>query len=253
MPLLMKVWRGRGVSVENREHSTSAEELAAWSESFEAKQPQELLTAVIERFAPKIVLACSFGAEDVVLLDMVHRINPSVPLFYLDTEFLFPETYTTRDRVIEQYGLQPQQVIQVQSLLTSEQQAAQHGEALWTRHPDQCCELRKVEPLTRVLKGFDAWITGIRRDQSPTRAQAKLIEWDQKFQLVKVNPLAKWAWEDVWTYIRVYEVPYNELHDRNYPSIGCTHCTSPVMPGEDPRAGRWKNFTKTECGLHKAP
>ena len=108
-----------------------------------------------------------------MLVDMVHRINPSVPLFYLDTDFLFPETYATRDRVIERYGLQPQQVIQVKSLLTPEQQAAQHGEALWTRQPDQCCELRKVEPLIRVLKGFDAWITGIRRDQSPTRAECE--------------------------------------------------------------------------------
>ena len=232
--------------------SLSSKELAAWGESFEAKQPQEVLVAAIERYATKIVLACSFGAEDVVLVDMVQRINPSVPLFYLDTDFLFPETYATRDRVIERYGLQPHQVIQVKSLLTPEQQAVQHGDALWTRHPDQCCELRKVEPLIRVLKGFDAWITGIRRDQSPTRADAKLIEWDQKFQLVKVNPLAKWTWEDVWTYIRVYEVPYNELHTRNYPSIGCTYCTSPVMPGEDSRAGRWKNFSKTECGLHKA-
>ena len=116
--------------MENTEHSASAEKLAAWGESFEAKQPQEVLEAAIERYAPKIVLACSFGAEDVVLVDMVHRINPSVPLFYLDTDFLFPETYATRDRVIERYGLQPQQVIQVKSLLTPEQQAVQHGEAL---------------------------------------------------------------------------------------------------------------------------
>jgi phosphoadenosine phosphosulfate reductase len=232
--------------------SLSSEELKAWGESFVAKSPQELLAAVVERYAPKVVLACSFGAEDVVLVDMIHRINPSVPLFYLDTEFLFPETYATRDRVIERYGLQSQHVIQVKSLLTPEQQAAQHGEALWSRYPDQCCELRKVEPLARVLQGFDAWITGVRRDQSPTRATAQLIEWDQRFQLAKVNPLAMWTWEDVWAYIRVHEVPYNELHDRNYPSIGCTHCTSPVMPGEDFRAGRWKNFTKTECGLHKA-
>ena len=173
--------------MENTEHSASAEELAAWGESFEAKQPQEVLAAAIERYAPKVVLACSFGAEDVVLVDMVHRINPSVPLFYLDTDFLFPETYATRDRVIERYGLQPQQVIQVKSLLTPEQQAAQHGEALWMRLPDQCCELRKVEPLTRLLKGFDAWITGIRRDQSPTRANAKLIEWDQKFQIGRAS------------------------------------------------------------------
>src|SRR6188472_814411 len=153
-------------------------ELNAWSAYFETKQPQDVLTAVIERYG-NIVLACSFGAEDVVLVDMVHRINPLVPLFYLDTDFLFPETYATRDRVIERYGLQPQQVKQVKSLLTPEQQAAQYGEALWTRQPDQCCELRKVEPITRVLKEFDAWITGIRRDQSPTRANAKLIEWDQ--------------------------------------------------------------------------
>jgi phosphoadenosine phosphosulfate reductase len=222
----------------------SSEELKAWGESFEAKPPQEVLAAVIERYAPKIVLACSFGAEDVVLVDMVHRIDPSVPLFYLDTEFLFPETYATRDRVIERYGLQPEQIMQVKSSLTPDQQAAQHGDALWASHPDQCCELRKVQPLTRVLKG-------IRRDQSPTRADAKLIEWDQKFELAKVNPLAKWRWEDVWAYIRVHEVPYNALHDRDYPSIGCTHCTGPVKPGEDSRAGRWKNFTKTECGLHK--
>lgn len=227
-------------------------ELKSLSDSFESKQPQEVLTSVLERYAPKIVLACSFGAEDVALVDMVHRINPSVPLFYLDTDFLFPETYATRDRIIQHYDLKPAQVLQVKSLLTPERQAEQYGEALWSKEPDRCCQLRKVEPLTRVLKGFDAWITGIRRDQAPSRANAGLIEWDQKFELVKVNPLARWSWADVWTYIRVYEVPYNPLHDQNYPSIGCTHCTAPVAPGDDPRAGRWKNFAKTECGLHKS-
>ena len=226
-------------------------ELKRASDAFESQQPQDVLKDAIKRFAPKIVVACSFGAEDVVLVDMVHRIDPSIPLFYLDTDFLFPETCATRDRIIQQYALQPAQVIQVQSLLTPDQQAAQHGPALWSTEPDRCCQLRKVEPLTRVLKGYDAWITGIRRDQSPTRANAGLIEWDSKFQLVKVNPLARWTWADVWTYIKVYEVPYNPLHDQNYPSIGCTHCTAPVAPGEDPRAGRWKTFTKTECGLHK--
>jgi len=230
----------------------SIEEIQAWGESSEAKQPQEVLAEAIARYAPKIVLACSFGAEDVVLVDMVHRINPATPLFYLDTDFLFPETYATRDRVIERYALEPAQVLQVKSLLTPERQTEQYGQALWTRDPDRCCELRKVEPLTRVLKGYDAWITGIRRDQAPTRAQAKVIEWDARFQLLKVNPLARWRWSDVWTYIKTHEVPYNELHDRNYPSIGCTYCTSPVMAGEDPRAGRWKNQGKTECGLHKA-
>lgn len=229
-----------------------AAELKRISDAFESQQPQDVVTEAIKRFAPKIVLACSFGAEDVVLVDMVHRIDPAIPLFYLDTDFLFPETYVTRDRIIQQYALKPAQVIQVQSLLTPDQQAAQHGPALWSTEPDRCCQLRKVEPLTRVLKGYDAWITGIRRDQSPTRANAGLIEWDSKFQLVKVSPLARWTWADVWTYIKVYEVPYNPLHDQNYPSIGCTHCTAPVAPGEDPRAGRWKTFTKTECGLHKS-
>jgi phosphoadenosine phosphosulfate reductase len=225
-------------------------ELASLSDSFETKQPWDILTAAIERYAPKIVLACSFGAEDVALVDMVYRIDPDMTLFYLDTDFLFPETYATRDRIIEHYHLKPTQVIQVKSLLTPERQAEQHGDALWAREPDRCCQLRKVEPLTRALSGFDAWITGIRRDQAPTRANAKLIEWDEKFQLVKVNPLAKWTWAEVWTYIRLHDVPYNPLHDRNYPSIGCTHCTAPVAAGDDPRAGRWKNFAKTECGLH---
>lgn len=232
--------------------SELVEELKAWSASFETKPPQDVLAAAIERYGQKMVLACSFGAEDVVLVDMVHRIDPSAPLFYLDTDFLFPETYATRDRIIERYQLKPAQVIQVKSLLTPQQQAESHGDALWASHPDQCCQLRKVEPLTRVLKGYDAWITGIRRDQAPSRANAGLIEWDEKFKLIKVNPLARWTWADVWSYIKVYEVPYNPLHDHNYPSIGCTYCTAPVALGDDPRAGRWKSFTKTECGLHKA-
>ena len=232
--------------------SELVEELKAWGASFETKLPQDVLAAAIERYGQKTVLACSFGAEDVVLVDMVHRINPAVPLFYLDTDFLFSETYATRDRIIERYQLKPAHVIQVKSLLTPQQQAESHGEALWASHPDQCCQLRKVEPLTRVLQGYDAWITGIRRDQAPSRANAGLIEWDEKFTLIKVNPLARWTWADVWSYIKVHEVPYNPLHDHNYPSIGCTYCTAPVASGDDPRAGRWKNFTKTECGLHKA-
>ncbi|GKS65250.1 phosphoadenosine phosphosulfate reductase [Nitrospira sp.] len=234
------------------DRSELIESLKAWGASFEVKQPQDVIAAAIERYRGKIVLACSFGAEDVVLVDMVHRVDPSVPVFYLDTEFLFPETYATRDRVIERYGLKPAQVIQMKSLLTPQKQTEEYGDALWSREPDRCCQLRKVEPLTRVLRGYEAWITGIRRDQAPSRANAGIVEWDQKFELVKINPLARWSWNDVWTYVKVYEVPYNPLHDQNYPSIGCTHCTAPVAPGEDPRAGRWKNFAKTECGLHKS-
>jgi phosphoadenosine phosphosulfate reductase len=233
-------------------NTPSIDDIQAWGESLETSQPQAVLTAAIERYAPRMVLACSFGAEDVVLVDMIHRIDPTLALFYLDTDFLFPETYATRDRIIERYDLKPAQVRQVKSLLTPEQQADQHGPALWQSDPDRCCALRKIEPLARVLAGYDAWVTGIRREQAPTRANAKAIEWDRMFKLVKVNPLVRWTWADLWTYIKVYDVPYNELHDRNYPSIGCTHCTKPVMPGDDQRSGRWQGRDKTECGLHKA-
>jgi phosphoadenosine phosphosulfate reductase len=228
----------------------SDESLKTLSDSFESKHPWDVLAYAVERYVPRLILACSFGAEDVALVDMVQRINPQVPLFYLDTDFLFPETYEVRDRIIARYDLQPAQVIQVKSRLTPEQQATQYGEALWLREPDQCCRLRKVESLSQILAGYSAWITGIRRDQAPTRAHAGLVEWDEKFNLVKFNPLAKWTWAEVWAYIRLHDVPYNALHDHNYPSIGCTHCTTPVMPGEDLRSGRWKQFAKTECGLH---
>ena len=231
--------------------SPTADELKALAAEFEHKAPQDLLTYALQRYHPKIILACSFGAEDVVLVDMIHRINPKVPLFYLDTEFLFSETYAVRDQIIAKYGLGADQVIQMKSQLTPAEQAAQYGDALWSKDPDFCCRLRKIEPLTRLLQGYQAWVTGIRRDQAPTRANAGLIEWDAKFGLAKVNPLAKWTAEEVWTYIKIHDVPYNRLHDHNYPSIGCTHCTVPVMPGQDSRSGRWQNFAKTECGLHK--
>lgn len=227
------------------------ESVRAIGDSLEGRSAQDILGYALQRYSPGIILACSFGAEDVVLVDMLLRLDPQARLFYLDTDFLFPETYDVRNRIIAKYQLRPDQVIQVKPSLTPEEQARQFGEALWLREPDRCCHIRKVEPLERILKSYDAWITGIRRDQSPTRANAQPIEWDQRFHLVKVNPLVAWSWDDVWAYIRAHDVPYNVLHDRNYPSIGCTHCTAPVQPGEDPRSGRWKNFGKTECGLHR--
>lgn len=229
----------------------SPDELAALNESLEGQSPQKILETALEQYGPRIILACSFGAEDVVLADMMLHINPRSVLFYLDTDFLFPETHTVRDRIIKHFQLSDDQIIHMKSALTPAEQATQHGEALWLRNPDQCCQLRKIDPLTRILSKYAAWVTGIRRDQSPSRAQARLVEWDAKFGLVKFNPLAAWSWEQVWEYIRIHNVPYNELHDQHFPSIGCTHCTAPVMPGEDPRSGRWKSSTKTECGLHR--
>jgi phosphoadenosine phosphosulfate reductase len=229
----------------------SPEELSVVNQSLQDQAPHKIVETAIKQYGPNVILACGFGAEDVVLADMMLRANPRSTLFYLDTDFLFPETHAVRDQIIQHYQLQNEQIIQVKSKLSPAEQATQFGEALWLRDPDQCCSLRKVEPLTRILAKYAAWITGIRRDQSPTRANAGVVEWDAKFGLVKFNPLATWSWEQVWEYIRTNDVPYNALHDQHFPSIGCTHCTAPVMPGDDPRSGRWKSSTKTECGLHR--
>jgi len=206
-----------------------------------------LLEWAVKTF-PNLTLACSFGAEDVVLVDMLHKISPETDVFYLDTDLHFRETYETRDRLEARYG---KTFIQIKPKLTLEEQAQQHGEELWKRDPNACCNIRKVQPLTEVLGRYDAWITGIRRDQAPTRANAKKVEYDVKFGLVKFNPLANWTSDDVWAYIRRENLDYNPLHDQSYPSIGCEPCTRPVAPGEDPRAGRWSGFDKTECGLHQ--
>lgn len=208
---------------------------------------EEVIKNAVQTF-PNLTFACSFGAEDVVLVDMIQKISPETDIFYLDTDFHFQETYETRDRLIARYGVS---FIKASPVITPEEQAVKYGEALWSIDPNQCCNIRKVEPLTRILSQYDAWITGIRRDQAPTRANSKKVEYDNKFGLVKFNPLASWTSEDVWQYIRDHDVIYNPLHDRNYPSIGCSYCTREVLPGEDPRDGRWSGNEKTECGLHK--
>lgn len=213
----------------------------------ETATPEEIIRYAVATF-PNITFACSFGAEDVVLVDMIQKVSPGTDVFYLDTDFHFQETYDTRDQMAAKYGLE---FVRVSPKITPEEQAEVYGEALWSVDPNQCCNIRKVEPLTRILSQYEAWITGIRRDQAPTRANAKKIEYDHKFGLVKFNPIADWTSEDVWNYIRTNDVIYNPLHDQNFPSIGCLHCTRAVMPGEDPRAGRWSGNDKTECGLHK--
>ncbi|WP_309123470.1 phosphoadenylyl-sulfate reductase [Paenibacillus sp.] len=217
------------------------------AERLENAPIEELLAFAVDTF-PNITLACSFGAEDVALVHMLQKVRPGTDIFYLDTDFHFKETYETRDALAAKYNVN---FVQVKPKLTPEEQAALHGEELWKSDPNKCCNIRKVDPLTEILGKYEAWITGIRRDQAPTRANAKKVEYDVKFGLVKFNPLANWTSEDVWNYIRENDVPYNPLHDRNFPSIGCEQCTRPVAPGEDPRAGRWAGSEKTECGLHK--
>ena len=213
----------------------------------ETWSPQHVLSWAFRTFGKKVAISSAFGVEGMVLIDMASRISKNFRLFTIDTEFLFAETYNLMDRIEEKYGIT---IERVYSTLSPEEQQRVHGEALWTSNPDLCCNLRKVEPLRRKLDELSAWITSIRRDQTSVRSGAKRIEWDAKFGLVKVNPIVDWTSKQVWRYIHDHDVPYNPLHDQDYPSIGCTHCTRAVRPGEDPRAGRWPGFNKTECGLH---
>lgn len=210
-------------------------------------EPEQVLSWAFATYGDGVALATGMGVEGMALVDIAHRLNPNLKVFTGDTEFLFPETYDLMDRVERRYGMK---IERLYSELTPEDQERAHGKALWARDPDTCCNLRKVEPLRRKLASLDAWVTAIRRDQTSSRAGVRKVDWDPKFNLVKISPLADWTREMVWRYVVEHEVLYNPLHDRNYPSIGCTHCTRAVLPGEDQRAGRWSGFGKTECGLH---
>ena len=213
----------------------------------ESWTPQQVLAWAFGTFGSGVAISSAFGAEGMVLIDMASRVRKDFRLFTVDTEFLFPETYNLMDRIQQRYGIKIERAF---SLLSPEEQEGVYGTALWKRDPDRCCNLRKVEPLHRTLSELDAWITSIRRDQTSFREGARKVEWDTKFGLVKVNPIADWSSKQVWRYLHEHDVPYNTLHDQNYPSIGCTHCTRAIKPGEDPRAGRWPGMAKTECGLH---
>lgn len=216
----------------------------AEAESWSAGQ---VLRWGFDQFSPDIAIASGFGAEGMVVIDLASRVRSDFRVFTLDTGFFFLETYELIEKVEHHYGIQ---VERCRSALTPTEQASVYGDALWTVDPDRCCRLRKVEPLRQKLGELTAWVAAIRRDQTRARAGTPKIMWDAKFELVKLNPLADWTLDQVWEYIHAHQLPYNPLHDRNYPSIGCTHCTRPVQIGEDPRAGRWAGFQKTECGLH---
>ena len=213
----------------------------------EGWRPEEVLAWAFSTYGDNVALATGMGVEGMALLDIAHRLNPNVKVFTGDTEFLFPETYDLMARVEERYGIR---IERLYSELTPEEQEKAYGGELWARDPDLCCSLRKVGPLRRKLSTLDAWVTAIRRDQTEARAQIRKVDWDGKFNLVKISPFADWTRDEVWGYVVRHDVLYNPLHDRNYPSISCTHCTRAVLPGEDHRAGRWSGFTKTECGLH---
>ena len=199
-------------------------------------------------FGSDVALATGFGAEGCVLIRMISEIDRNARIFYLDTDLLFPQTYALMKELETRYGVQFEKRT---SRLSLAAQAARYGERLWERDPDLCCQLRKVEPLREILSGLRAWITAIRRDQTTARASARVVERDRRFDVIKINPLARWSTRDVWHYIKENDVPYNPLYDQGYRSIGCRPCTTLVQIGETERAGRWRGLAKTECGLHQ--
>jgi len=208
----------------------------------EALGAEEVLRFVLDEFPGRVALACSFQKEETVLLDLLFGLEPHARVFTLETHYLFPETYELWRAVEQRYDT----TIEVFEGPGPEELAAAHGPELWGRKPDLYLALAKVEPLNRALLDLDAWITGIRRDQSPTRSGAPKLGWDSQHELWKANPLADWSDDDCWTFIRERGLPYNPLHDRGYASIGDTHST---LPGAG-REGRWAGSDRTECGMH---
>ncbi len=219
------------------------------SRALEGSTPEEILAWAVETYFPRFTMATGLGPEGCVIIAMLAKIEPRVYVFNLDTGYQFAETLELRERIAAKYGM----VVDLQrpELSVAEYEAV-HGGPVYKSNPDRCCFDRKVAVLQRVAAGFDAWATGVRRDQGPTRAQTPIVRWDKKFGLAKISPLAAWTKKDVWNYIVREDVPYNPLHDQGYPSIGCWPCTRAVVPGEDERAGRWSGTAKTECGLHTA-
>ncbi len=212
----------------------------------EGRTASEVIEWVFETFGESHYFACSFQKTSSVVMDLATKANPAAHFFYLDTDVLFPETYETRDRLEERFGVQFDRYHNI----TIAEQAALYGDELWRRDSDTCCGLRKVEPMRRALETVDVWGAGVRRGDSARRAMTPKLAWDVKFGLWKVNPLADWSESDVWNHIHTNELPYNPLHDRGYPSIGCTHCTQPVGPRGKPRDGRWAGSDKSECGIN---
>ena len=223
-------------------------ELADASARLDKAQPEEIIAWAATRFAPYLTMATAFGPEGSVILAMLAEVAPETYVFNLDTGYQFLETLDLRDRILRKYGIA---VDMLQPELSVPEYEAKHGGPLYKTDPNQCCFDRKVKVLAEAVRGKHAWMSGIRRDQTSDRAASSIVHWDKKFNLVKISPLLNWTKKDVWKRIVDEDVPYNPLHDRGYPSIGCWPCTKAVAAGEtDERAGRWSGQAKTECGLH---
>ncbi|HHU20063.1 MAG TPA: phosphoadenylyl-sulfate reductase [Bacilli bacterium] len=214
-----------------------------------SKGALNVLKWAFKTYKDELVYACSFGVEGMVMIDLISQINSKAQIVFLDTELHFEETYRLIDEVKARY---PELNIKMKKpALTVEEQAEKYGDKLWERQPDRCCYMRKIVPLREELSNATAWLSGLRREQSPERSQTKFINKDENFKSVKICPLIHWSWIDIWDYVKKNQLPYSTLHDQGYPSIGCVPCTLPGDTKTGSRAGRWKNQQKTECGLHK--
>ena len=223
-------------------------------DSVQGLPPQEILKYSLETFGSKIALSSSMAAEDQVLTDMICKITSEPKIFTLDTGRLPKETYDTIEATRYRYEIDLEIMFPDSSQV--EQMVKTDGPNLFYNSIEQrkkCCYIRKIEPLKRALDGLDAWVCGLRKEQSVTRQDMEIVEWDSQFNLVKISPLLNWTTDQVWDYIRANNVPYNSLHDKGYPSIGCEPCTRAVKEGQDIRAGRWwwEDPQQKECGLHK--
>jgi phosphoadenosine phosphosulfate reductase len=216
------------------------------AEELENASAEDIIRWATDKFGDRICVTSSM--TDAVIIHLASTVTPGIDVVFLDTGYHFPETIGTRDAVSAVY---PVNVVNVTPSRTVEQQEAELGPRLYGRNPDLCCYLRKVEPLERALRGnYDAWFTGVRRDETPARANTKVVEFDEKRQMIKVNPIVRWTAKQVDDYIAEHGVLVNPLVYDGYPSIGCRTCTSRVEAGADPRSGRWAGSGKTECGLH---
>lgn len=212
------------------------------------KEYLDILKWAYSEYGEDIVYSCSFGAEGIVLIDLISKINKRAAIVFLDTGLHFQETYELIDQVKKRY---PElQIEMVQPKMSLTQQSKWYGEELWKDNPNLCCHMRKIIPLTEALADRKAWISGLRRVQSPSRSKTEYVNRDDKFKKIKICPLIHWTWDEVRLYLELNKLPYNPLHDQGYPSIGCAPCTSKVSDTSDLRAGRWAGLTKTECGLH---
>ena len=221
--------------------------LADRNRQLEGAPAEAILQWAVEHYFPRFTMATGLGPEGCVIISMLAKIEPRVYVFNLDTGYQFKETLALRNRMVEKYRIE----IDLQKPdLPVEPYEALHGGPLYQTNSDRCCFDRKIAVLYRVSRNYDAWATGIRREQSPTRTNTPVVGWDRKFGLAKISPLASWTKNDVWRRIMDEQIPYNPLHDQGYPSIGCWPCTRAITPGEDERAGRWSGSVKTECGLH---